>query len=882
MVYVGQVITDAQGKPQIVESVNGNSYVSRAAQPEELRNRSLPASISPQYNPNSPENLASVAQAPAAEVKVVGAAPAAKDEAAMYAQGYEYKGQENGQQVWIRWEKPRAAGTYTSPAGDTWEIEQANQTITKDGKPIATFFGQDIYYSTYAPSNEGQLPSQQVQQQTKPNPLSSSFVNPFNSNQIITTTYSNEMGLINRANQNIMIAEYQNTPDYMKSLLIAGSPYGFEYTARSIDDFLTGGPFETAEQRAAKKTGMEKFMQEKYLEIRANPDKFGVALQYLSESPGGIALQGLGAGYVFSGASKFVMASESAAKIGIFRGVSVGLGSIYAGEKAGEAIRGLMMEGMPGVYKPAIEATTFVMAAKVGEELYASNVMKNIRGKFYKEEIKVQSPESKSVVVEPNADKSGFVIESESYAIRTRTFLGSIKIRDVVDVSKVRTAGVIESSGDGKSTIKGITDEYHLTPKTGVEDVETSKVIGEVETKDLIDREGLKTSIERLKFLKGNQNTQAAAGFNIMNQDISRAKNKFGMDVLTTESNAGGISIEAKRGKPKPTISINQLETSDLLKTTEMRYPGMKEMDITTSEHLASEKPEWLFGNEAVRKKPKIRIQVENLNDLKSGNIYAKRAEVKGFDLGNAEMKVEQPKTIKGAGMGSSAVSLMGRLEESSAKARQMQRVSPTPKTAEHPTFTWGINPSVSASGYNYADMIKVPKETKSSKASSSKINPLNATNTKAGISGKTSSDIGTFNLNFQGTMQGNSLINPQAQTTTQSQGQSSRSRINRIIKPRGVDNPKPRRTGTPNILIGHTPKMDGSSWKPREIGKGLKIGSEKIAYRKKERLMPSPIQADVSKAMYGKATAPKPTRALLSRATISVPTAEQLKHKTR
>jgi hypothetical protein len=55
-----------------------------------------------------------------------------------------------------------------------------------------------------------------------------------------------------------------------------------------------------------------------------------------------------------------------------------------------------------------------------------------------------------------------------------------------------------------------------------------------------------------------------------------------------------------------------------------------------------------------------------------------------------------------------------------------------------------------------------------------------------------------------------------------------------------------------------------------------------KVKYKKVIRLKPSPIQADVSKALYGKATAPKPTRAILSHATISVPTAEQIRHKTR
>lgn len=65
-------------------------------------------------------------------------------------------------------------------------------------------------------------------------------------------------------------------------------------------------------------------------------------------------------------------------------------------------------------------------------------------------------------------------------------------------------------------------------------------------------------------------------------------------------------------------------------------------------------------------------------------------------------------------------------------------------------------------------------------------------------------------------------------------------------------------------------------------IPERFKLKKPKIPYRKTNRLIPSPIQASVSMMQYGKATAPKPTKALLSRATISVPTAEQLRHKSR
>lgn len=158
MAYVGEIISDAQGRPQIVEEVKPGMTVTRPARPEELQNRSLPASISPEYNPNLPQNLPA---APAQSVEILGGLPTGQDKASMYAEGYVYEGQKGNVQVWIRQQgPPLASGTYGAEGGGTWTVEnQPVQKLIKDGQAVATFQGGITISAegTEAPTNEGYL-----------------------------------------------------------------------------------------------------------------------------------------------------------------------------------------------------------------------------------------------------------------------------------------------------------------------------------------------------------------------------------------------------------------------------------------------------------------------------------------------------------------------------------------------------------------------------------------------------------------------------------------------------------------------------------------------------------------------------------------------------
>lgn len=893
MVSAGDVVV-VNGKPQIVESVFNGGYVSRPAQPSELTNRSLPSTISPEYNPNLPQNQSPPPAAPQ-EVRVLGGDPAAKDEASMYAEGYEYKGQENGQQVWQRWQHPKAAGTYTSPAGDTWEIEQANQTIMRDGKAVATFAGQNVFYSTYAPSNEGQLPSEQIQQAAaKPNPLSNSFVNPFNPSQIITTTYSsgNERGLLDLANKNIRIeTSYKNTPDWLRNAAIAGSPYWFEYGYMTVSDFLSDSPFATAEERASKKAARDAFVKEKYYEIKGNPDKFSVAVQYAAQSPGGIAAQGVMTGFAFTGLSRAAAATGSPAVIGTFKGISYGLGSIYAGEKIAESIAGYKTSGMQGALKPAAEAAIFLAGAKTGEELYDTNIAKDIRGRIYKSDITIQSPETKSAIVDPRAEKSGFVIESESYAVRTRTFLGSIKIRDIVDVSKVRTAGMIESIGEDTSRITAQSEHYSLNPKTDAENVVVSEVRGEAQTKTLLEKDGLKTTVDRLRIAEGSKDAQAAAAFRLLTQEKSRTKNIAGHDVLRSDMSIRGLIVEARRGEKNPVMTLRGFEDSEFVETIEMRAPGMREVDLSRAGKTNKKVPDWLFDKGSMKQKiPKIKI--ENLDDLKKGNIYEKGSSIKGFgefkkmlEKHDAVIDIElnSAQSAKGRGMRSSALAAIGKISKEKMVMRQINRISDygKPAAADHPTLL-GLNPNIAASGYDFKRLIKVPKKSDiGSKLGLGGMHSMGSRNPER-ISNEPKIGMGTFSLTPQGQSQLQSQSEMQGQQQNQSQETYSPGRSKTTTGVRNIPKPKISIEGG-TMFGGFTKTISDEKKKRRSLaGKGFMFKLPKKRYSKVERLQPSPIQADVSKALYGKATAPRPTRAILNHATISVPTAEQVRHKTR
>lgn len=835
MVSVGDVVV-IEGKPQIVESTFNGGYVSRPAQPSELTNRSLPASIDPAYNPNLPQNQNPPPAAPQ-EVKVLGEVPSAQDEASMYAEGYEYKGQSGNQQVWQRWNQPKAAGTYASIGGGSWMVEDIGQVqVMQEGKPAATFYGgQNIYYETKpAPSREGQLPPGPARTAAGLQP----WENPFSPVEV------GEVGVANpfRPGEIIITDPRQSFATYsVRQPILAESAPG-----------ILGESFS------------------KLYNISTSAEHY--------QEPAWAMTRG-------------VLTIPEAISGTITIAATEGLVGIT--KQMGQTIKFTTSEAMAGRYGAAYEI--------IGQAAFTEGILRGVgkagsylKGKLITEKLYYISPEvDKTAVINPAAEKAGFISETSGYVIRMRTILGRMTTEEVVGLGKIRAAGVIEKVSDSQAVIKGKGIGYEIGPE--VVKGENIDIVAKAEQKTIMEYPGgLKKTAEKVGvmekasgFTAEETSKRAAAGaFNILNKEIIRGTSKA-VNVKTFEAGeTKGILVEMEksisRTEPKATFrrttkGVN-LDTAGSIE--ELRKPGMPEVDFMESRSRAAKpmaEPEWLFDAEKIAKRQKVKepspISPEEAAQSQAKSIMnqlPKPYQEKGLIFEQAEMA--KPKQLPRGSV--KAITSMQNQELLRNLERTGEKAAPK-------------SPAISPKNI-LRQKQPVAEKVSEKQGRASRAGEASASSEKSKINSSIRMGIFTASPRINDLAQGQGLSLRQqqalsqrtAQETTTKQDRASRFKLPEIPGGRMPRVPIGTTRETPGIFIKGRREMPAA--KKTRAGDRFKSLSEKVRYRKHDELKPSPIQADVSKFKYGKASAPKPTRKLLAKATISVPTREQVMHRRR
>ena len=477
MAYVGQIIS-VGGKPQIVEKVENGLVVSRPAQTEELRNRSIPTSIDPQYNPNLPQNQSAAPTSSPQEVKVLGGLPAGQDVATMYAEGYEYKGQEGNQQVWKKWQTPKQPGTYTSPAGDTWRVAGGYYQVMQNNKPVATFSGgQRIYYTTKPSiSYEGVMqPKQATQTGTTTETKSIPGYSPTQKMVNLTGTYGYTSDSDAYLKQAALEAKYRMlSPDERARLKLKtamlGSPLAAEYW------------IETATGNVTAQENIEK----EILRRDTAPTMTKLMDSFIS-SPAGVTLQGAALGGALGAVSTTATGSRILTSTA-GKAIQYGGLSLFVGGTALETASQLQEGDKTGAGATLIKAGFGIAGFEAGKEaVIGSRKMVIERLKPEREfrlseagTIGTYEPETR--VSEAFTKVKGVVIEKPSTLGRLlgrkmtikKTFDADIasEVRTLAeDGVKAETAGLhnikIETKGSKPTDLIGITKDTTIAKEIG-------------------------------------------------------------------------------------------------------------------------------------------------------------------------------------------------------------------------------------------------------------------------------------------------------------------------------------------------------------------------------------------------------------------------------
>ena len=437
--------------------------------------------------------------------------------------------------------------------------------------------------------------------------------------------------------------------------------------------------------------------------------------------------------------------------------------------------------------------------------------------------------------------------------------------------------GIIEKGADGTADITAKTRYENLNPKTGVKNIEYSDVKGKGVVKDIYeDSSGLKKTIEKIAVKEDFNDKQIRGAYGIFNQQLNARMNRYGNRVIESETATRGGYIETKKSGGIRLEAVSPYNERASLTTTELRKPGFREADLTFEKKLPSNEPEWLFEEKPIQYSTSTERKI---NILRIDNkIYVEEPASNVLKATTQSMKFSLPKAEDIRGAGEVKLSVEPK-PQGSLSTTSISKVGVIPKqtmlTGQAERFNL-MNAEITPERFKYASVIKGTVASEGVSTGASSLNRV--------VSGMTFKP-GTKEKTPQkqkisvGSILGTATATDTALTTSTIQQLRTETITTprKIEIPRGV--PRPKINQTPKIIPGIFKVESGdSNWRPKLSSGEFKLPKEKLRYRKQDKLKVTPIQADVSKWYYGKVTNPKPTRALLSRATISVPSAESLR----
>lgn len=821
MVYVGQIVV-IDGKPQVVESVNGNSSVSRPATYDDLKNRSLPANLPASQNPNISQAGTSDYSGPLAPVEEPG--------------GKNIMGE-----VWSGGVKvytgvvgtERTAYTYSTQPTQPTQPQQDVKMIRNEQGAIIGYEDPNRQVSVYAPPISYNAQGD----------VSVKVINPYDYS-VISTTYKTQEPT---PRQSFVLENIPGvTSIYEKA--VSPTPPGLtpmEQEKAFIVDFVKGasvgaitfpeGMYETGKSILTKgpiATGQE-MITTTYTQLLINP----------ARTLGGIASTYYIGKAMFKGAGKIVE-KVSPFEYKVFPSIELqkitGVDDAILG-------RSLFIEYGRGQVIPIItmvgdfsKADILIGHLPKSESIVKSIAEKNALITPIETEIYKQA--------NPGSDISNIIDVSEGVGY-TKPMSTGIKF----DTTKIEARNIppevlhslFESAKKYQSPVKINMYMYGSAVSKGLElitdkigDIDymasnpeglTSFSVKNLEKQGLAERFNIKVNPEKpTQILMDNNKIMESHGFDDVDPDMGYGYGKY-----------TGLGQRPYK----------------VIKSSGFNIINPKEQVVRTGSGASS----FLMDSEGV-------IGVRRAKDLPRF-MEASRSLV--------TIEQSQGRTFKN----------INQLELLEAKYGKGQTVEITNPAYTRATGSSGISSGGVGSSLIGIKISSSPKYSSSSSMSSSSLSSMSSYSSPAYSSSSSvssSPSLSRSSFSSSSSMPSSSLSSMSSSSSSSSSySSSSMSSSSSSSSSKSSSSSSLSSMSSPPSYIISSKKKSGE--KQMEINKMFSGGFQpKNKVRKHDVLRVSPLQEMVSKALYGKSTTPKPTRAIMRNVTVSVPSKEILSHRNK
>jgi len=828
MVYVGQIVV-IDGKPQVVESINGNSSVSRPATYDDLKNRSLPANLPASQNPNITQAGTSDYSGPLAPVEEPG--------------GKNIMGE-----IWSGGEKvytgvvgtERTAYTYSTQPTQPEQPRQDVKMIRNDQGAIIGYEDPNRQVSVYAPPISTNAQGD----------VSVKTINPYDYS-VISTTYKTQEPIARQSFilENIpgVTSIYEKavsptppslTPmeqekafivDYGKGALIGviTFPEGAYETGKSV---LTKGPIETGKE----------MLTTTYAGLLINP----------ARTIGSLSSQYLIGEAVFKGAGKIV-----------------------------ERISPFEYKIFPSI---ELQKITGIDDAILGRSLYIEygrgQVIPLITmvGDFTRADILIGHLPKSEAIIKAIAEKNALITPIET-AIYKQANPGT-DISNIIDVSE--GVGYTKPMATGKKFDTAKIEARNIPPEVLQSMLKSAKdyqhpvkinmyLYGSAVSKGL---ELITDKIGDLDFMA--QNPEGLSSFSVKNLEKQGLAERYNIKVnpeKPTQILMDGTKIQEAHGFDDidpdmgygygKYVGLGQ-RPYKVIKSSGFNIINPKEQVVRTGSGASSYlmDSEGVIGVRRVKDMPRFIEASRSLATIEQSqgrtfkNINQLEALESKYGKGQTVQLTNPAYTrsigssgISSGGIGSSLISI---------------KISSSPK--------YSSGSSMSSSSLSSMSSYSSPAYSSSSSVSSSPSLSRYGGSSSSSMPSSSLSSMSSMSSSSSSSSISSSSLSSMSSMSSSSSSSSSKSSYSSSLS--SISSPS---------IYNFSKKKSGE--KPAiEINKMFSGGQPRNKVRKRDVLRVSPLQEMVSKALYGKSTTPKPTREIMRNVTVSVPSKEILSHRNK